>query len=180
MGIRNKIIPGNVYFVTLTIVEWIDIFTRPAYTYLVIDALNYCVAMKGLKIYCWCLMSNHLHMIASASEDNNLSDILRDFKKFTSKQIVDTIKMIPESRQDWLLNLFWYAGKNNKKIKYYKVWQDGNDAKEINSADFLDQKIEYINLNPVRAEIVTDPIDYLYSSARDYAGTKGLVNIEFV
>ena len=106
MGIRNKIVPGYAYFVTLTIVEWIDIFTRPAYKYLVIDALNYCVDRKGLKIYCWCLMSNHLHMIASASEDNNLSDIIRDFKKFTSKQIVDTIKKIPESRQDWLLNLF--------------------------------------------------------------------------
>jgi putative transposase len=129
---------------------------------------------------CWCLMTNHLHMVASASEEDNLSDILRDFKKFTSKQIVDTIKKIPESRQAWLLNLFWHAGKNNKKIKYYKFWQDGNDAKEINSADFLDQKMEYIHLNPVRAEIVTQSIDYIYSSARDYTGTKGLVAIEFV
>jgi len=119
-------------------------------------------------------------MIASATDGHNLSDILRDFKKFTSKEIVHTIRKIPESRQDWLLNLFWYAGKNNKKIKYYKVWQDGNDAKEVGSADFLDQKMEYIHLNPVRAEIVADPIDYFYSSARDYAGTKGLINIEFV
>jgi putative transposase len=78
------------------------------------------------------------------------------------------------------LVLFWYAGKNNKKIKYYKVWQDGNDAKEISSVDFLDQKMEYIHLNPVRSEIVTDPTNYFYSSAGDYAGTKGLVNIEFV
>ncbi len=180
MGIRNKINPGYVYFVTLTIVEWIDIFTRPAYKYLIVDALNYCITTKGLKVYCWCLMSNHLYMIASATDGHNLSDILRDFKKFTSKEIVHTIRKIPESRQDWLLNLFWYAGKNNKKIKYYKVWQDGNDAKEVGSADFLDQKMEYIHLNPVRAEIVADPIDYFYSSARDYAGTKGLINIEFV
>jgi putative transposase len=180
MGIRNKINPGSVYFVTLTVVEWIDIFTRPVYKNLIIDALNYCVASKGLKIYCWCLMTNHLHMVASASEEDSLSDILRDFKKFNSKEIVDTIRKIPESRQVWLLNLFWYAGKNNKKIKYYKFWQDGNDAKEINSADFLDQKMEYIHLNPVRAEIVTQSIDYIYSSARDYAGIKGLVAIEFV
>ena len=78
-------------------------------------------------------------MIAGASEETTLSDILRDFKKYTSKEIIHTIKAIPESRQDWLINLFWYTGKNNKKIKFYKVWQDGNDAKEINSADFLDQ-----------------------------------------
>jgi len=180
MGIRNKISPDYVYFITLTIVDWLDIFTRPAYKHIIIDSLNYCIANKGLKVYCWCLMSNHMHMIASTTEGNNLSDILRDFKKFTSKDLIRTIKEIPESRRDWLLNLFWYAGKNDKKIKYYKVWQEGNDAKEIHSTDFLNQKLEYIHNNPVRAEMVVSPEDYLYSSAKDYSGLKGLVNIEFV
>jgi len=131
MGIKNKIVPGSTYYLTLTIVEWIDIFSRPVYKHLTIDSLNYCIANKGLKVYCWCLMSNHLHLIASAGDEGNLSDILRDFKKFTSKAIIDAIKENPESRKDWLLNLFWYAGKNNDKIKNFKVWQDGNDAKEI-------------------------------------------------
>jgi len=92
MGIKNKIVPGSTYYLTLTIVEWIDIFSRPVYKHLVIDSLNYCIANKGLKVYCWCLMSNHLHLIASAGEEGNLSDILRDFKKFTSKAIIDAIK----------------------------------------------------------------------------------------
>ena len=78
-----------------------------------------------------------------------------------------------------MLNLFWYAGKNNKKIKYFKIWQDGNDAKEIHAVDFLDEKMNYIHNNPVRAELVVNPEDYLYSSARDYAGEKGLIDIEF-
>ena len=125
-------------------------------------------------------MSNHLHMIASAGEEGDLSAILRDFKKFTSKAIIEAVKEVPESRRNWLLNLFWYAGKNNKKIKYFKVWQDGSDAKEIHSTTFLDEKMNYIHSNPVRAEIVANSVDYLYSSARDYAGEKGLVNIEFV
>ncbi len=180
MGIRNKISPGYVYFLTITIVDWLDIFTRPAYKHIIVDSLNYCIDNKGLRVYCWCLMSNHMHLIASASEGNNLSDILRDFKKFTSKDMMRSIKEIPESRREWLLNLFWYAGKNDKKIKYYKVWQEGNDVKEINSTDFLDQKMEYIHNNPLRAEIVANPEDYLYSSAKDYSGEKGLVNIEFV
>jgi len=180
MGIRNKISPDYVYFITLTIVDWLDIFTRPAYKHIIVDSLNYCIANKGLNVYCWCLMSNHMHMIVSATEGNNLSDVLRDFKKFTSKDLIRTLKEIPESRRDWLLNLFWYAGKNDKKIKYYKVWQEGNDAKEIHSTDFLNQKMEYIHNNPVRAEIVVSPEDYLYSSAKDYSGEKGLVNIEFV
>ena len=131
MGIKNKIVPGSTYYLTLTIVEWIDIFSRPVYKHLTIDSLNYCIANKGLKVYCWCLMSNHLHLIASAGDEGNLSDILRDLKKFTSKAIIDAIKENPESRKDLLLNLFWYAGKNNDKIKNFKVWQDGNDAKEI-------------------------------------------------
>lgn len=148
MGIRNKISPGYVYFLTLTIVDWVDIFTRPVYKHLIVDSLNYSIAQKGLKVYCWCLMSNHLHLIAGAENEESLSDILRDFKKFTSKAIIDAIKVVPESRRDWMLNIFWYAGKNNKKIKNYKVWQDGNDAKEIHMTEFLEEKMEYIHNNP--------------------------------
>ncbi|MDP2889444.1 MAG: transposase [Bacteroidota bacterium] len=177
MGINNKISEGYAYYLTLTIEEWIDVFSRPVYKHIIVDSLNYCIANKGLEVYCWCLMSNHLHLIASAKEEGNLSDILRDFKKFTSKAIVDTIKEVPESRRDWMLNLFWYAGKNNKKIKYFKVWQDGNDAQEIHTTAFLEEKMNYIHNNPVKAELVGRPEDYLYSSARDYAGEKGLVEI---
>ena len=179
MGIRNKISPGYVYYLTLTVEEWIDVFSRPAYKHIIVESLNYCIINKGLEVYSWCLMSNHLHLIASAKEEGNLSDILRDFKKFTSKTLITAIKEIPESRREWMLNLFWYAGKNNKKIKYFKIWQDGNDAQEIHSDAFLDEKMNYIHNNPVRAELVANPEDYLYSSARDYAGEKGLVDIEF-
>ena len=105
MGFRNKVSQGYVYYLTLTVVEWADLFTRPAYKHTIIDSLNYCVANKGLKVYCWCLMSNHLHMIAEASDENHLPDVLRDFKKFTSKALIDAIKKIPESRRDWLLSI---------------------------------------------------------------------------
>jgi len=65
-------------------------------------------------------MSNHLHLVACANEGSNLSDILRDFKKHTSKAIIETIKNAPESRRDWMLNLFWYAGKNNLKNQIFQ------------------------------------------------------------
>ena len=119
-------------------------------------------------------MSNHLHLVAIA-EEGSLSDILRDFKKFTSKALIKAIQEVPESRRDWMLNLFWYAGKNDNKIKYYKVGQEDNDAQQIHSTAFLDEKMNYIHHNPVKAELVGNPEDYLYSSARDYAGEKGLV-----
>jgi REP element-mobilizing transposase RayT len=176
MGINNKISAGYAYYLTLTIEEWIDVFSRPVYKHIIIDSLNYCIVNKGLEVYCWCLMSNHLHLIGCASEGGNLSDILRDFKKFTSKALIDAIKETPESRREWMLNLFWYAGKNNKKIKYF----NGNDAQEIHSTPFLEEKMNYIHNNPVRAELVGRSEDYLYSSARDYSGEKGLVEIILV
>ncbi|HET6557604.1 MAG TPA: transposase [Prolixibacteraceae bacterium] len=180
MGIHNKMSPGYVYYLTMTIVDWVDIFSRPVYKHLMVDSINYCIAHKGLKIYCWCMMSNHVHMIASATEEGSLSDILRDLKKFTSKALIQAIEEEAESRRDWMLNRFWYSGKNDPKIKYYRIWQEGNDAKEIHSTAFLDEKMNYIHNNPVKAELVAHPEDYLYSSARDYAGEKGLINIEFV
>ena len=178
MGIKNKISPGYIYFLTLTVIDWVDVFTRPEYKYIVIDSLDYCQKNKGLKIYAWCLMSNHLHMIVGTEEENNLSDILRDFKKFTSKEIIDKIKELPESRKEWMLNRFEFAGRFNNKIKDYKFWQDGNEAKEIHTNDFLDQKLDYIQNNPVRAEIVFESQDYKYSSAIDYSGGKGLLVIK--
>jgi REP element-mobilizing transposase RayT len=178
MGIKNKISPGYIYFLTLTVIDWVDVFTRPEYKYIVIDSLDYCQKNKGLKIYAWCLMSNHLHMIVGTEEENNLSDILRDFKKFTSKEIIDKIKELPESRKEWMLNRFEFAGRFNNKIKDYKFWQDGNEAKEIHTNEFLDQKLDYIHNNPVRAEIVFEPQDYKYSSAIDYSGGKGLLVIK--
>jgi len=55
----------------------------------------------------WCIMSNHVHLIASATEPNNLSDILRDLKKFTSTNIIKAILDNPkESRKSWILWIF--------------------------------------------------------------------------
>ena len=70
------------------------------------------------------------------------------------------------------------AGKYDNRITNFKVWQDGNDAKEIHSTAFLEEKMNYTPENPVEVELVANPVDYLYSSARDYAGEKGLVDIE--
>jgi REP element-mobilizing transposase RayT len=178
MGLKNKISEGYLYFLTLTVIDWVDVFTRPEYKYIIVDSLNYCQNSKGLELYGWSLMTNHLHLIAGAKEGHNLSDILRDFKKYTSKRLVLAISENPiESRKKWMLNRFEYAGKYDKKITNFKFWQEGNDAKEIHTTEFLIQKLNYIHENPVKAEIVGNPADYLYSSARDYAGEKGLIDV---
>jgi REP element-mobilizing transposase RayT len=96
-----------------------------------VDALKYCQQHKGLNIYAWCLMPSHLHLLVNTEDGFNLADVIRDFKKFTSKKIVEQIKSEPESRREWLLEQFAEAGRGNRKIKDYKFWQDGNHAIEI-------------------------------------------------
>jgi putative transposase len=131
MGLKNRISPGYLYFLTLTVVDWVDVFTRPAYKHILLDAIRYCQKEKELELYAWCLITNHLHLIASAKEENSLSDVLRDLKKFTNKAIIQAIEQEPESRRHWLLDRFAFAGKLDVKIKNYKFWQEGNEAKEI-------------------------------------------------
>ena len=170
----------GLYFVTLTIVDWIDVFTRREQKLTVVNSLEYCQKHKGLVIYAWCLMHSHLHILISAKEGFNLSDIIRDFKKFTSKEIIRKINDEPESRREWMLYRFEYAGKYLKRIKDYKVWQDGNMAKEIYGNEFLKQKLDYIHNNPVEEMVVAEPHHYLYSSAVNYAGEKGLLEVELI
>ncbi|MCK5467669.1 MAG: transposase, partial [Cyclobacteriaceae bacterium] len=85
-----------------------------------------------------------------------------------------------ESRRTWMLNRFEYAGRYDTKIKNYKFWKNGNEAKELVSNSFTQQKLDYVHDNPVAAEIVDSPEQYLYSSARDYYGRKGLIEVEFI
>ncbi len=165
------------YFVTLTAVGWIDVFTRVNHKLKIAESLKYCQKHKGLTIFGWCLMSNHLHMIARADGKFSLSEILRDFKKFTAKAIIKQIEEEPESRREWILEIFKSKGKNLKRIKNYKFWQDGNQAKIIVSNDFFFEKLEYIHNNPVKELIVEKPEDYWFSSARNYAELDSLLEI---
>ncbi len=94
------------YFITITTVGWIDVFTRLNQKYVITNALKHCQEKKGLEIYAYCLMSSHLHLLCKGTDGFILSDIMRDFKKFTSKQIVKTIQEEPESRRVWMLEYF--------------------------------------------------------------------------
>jgi len=172
--VRN---PEDVYFITFTIVDWVDVFTRPAYKQLIVDALNHCHENKGLEIYAYCLMTNHLHLLVSANHPAYLPDIIRDFKKFTSKQIVKLIEAENESRKEWILYRFEYHALFNTRVENYKVWQDGYHGIACDTVKVLVQKLNYIHKNPVRAGIVSEPEHYLYSSAVDYAGYNGMVKL---
>jgi REP element-mobilizing transposase RayT len=178
MSDRYKIFDNTkAYFLTMTVIGWIDVFSRKDYKLLIVNSLKHCQKEKGLVIFGYCLMSNHLHLIARAEGESSLSEILRDFKKFTSKAIIDEINNDSESRKEWMIQCFKKAGEENKKIKYFKFWQDGNHAEVITSNKFFDQKLDYIHNNPVKELIVEKPEDYIFSSARNYAGLDNYLDI---
>jgi putative transposase len=171
--------PEGLYFTTCTIVHWIDLFTRKEFKQLIINSLKHCQREKGLIIHAWCLMPSHLHMIVS-TKGETLPSLFRDFKKFTAKAIVVELDNINESRKEWIIRAFKKSGQDLKRISNYKVWQDGNQPKSIETNLFLNQKLDYIHQNPVEAELVDEAEHYLYSSARNYAGFKGLLDIEIL
>lgn len=177
--IRNQ---AAIHFITFAVVEWVDVFTRKDYRDIFLDSIRYCQKEKNLQVHSWCIMSNHVHFIVSAN-NNNLSDVLRDFKKFTSKQIIKAItENKHESRREWMLDIFKKAGITNSRNSEYQFWRQDNQPMELYSAAFVFQKTNYIHQNPVEADIVEKADEYLYSSARDYFCKKkcGLLEVVFL
>jgi REP element-mobilizing transposase RayT len=181
MSVKYKVGDNELsHFITFSIIEWIDALTRNEYKDIIVESLKHCITLKGLRLNAWIIMSNHLHLIMSASKDLMIGDILRDFKKFTSKQIFNAIKENPkESRREWMIYMFERAGKRNSNNKDFQFWNQDNHPIELSTPLMLKQRLDYLHENPVRAGIVFEPQDYVYSSACDYYGNrKGMIEIE--
>jgi len=168
MGAKQNIKKNAAYYLTLTVVDWIDIFTRQNHRDLLINSLKYCIKNKGLNIYAYCIMTNHIHMIASTDEPFELKDTIRDFKKHTTKKLLFQITNEPESRREWILEALSKNAKESSKHQNYKLWQTGNHAIEVFSPKFTWDKINYIHNNPVETNLVQLPEHWIYSSASNY------------
>ena len=139
----KAITTDEAYFITITTVGWIDVFTRVNQKYVIVNALQHCQENKGLEIYGYCIMSSHIHLMCKATNGFVLSDVMRDFKKYTSKKIIQTIIDEPESRREWLLDYFSKACAHLKREQQYKVWQDGYHAELLETNWCITQKINY-------------------------------------
>ena len=170
----------QVYFFTFQVVGWVDIFSRKIYRDIVLDSLSYCRQNKGLVLYAYVIMTNHVHAIMQ-SKNSDLSGLVRDFKKFTSKRILEEVSTNNlESRKEWLEIVFKYHAKYNKRSKGIQLWTHENHAIELSSNDMIDSRVNYIHQNPIRAGWVEKAEDYLYSSARNYSGLLSLQEIDFI
>lgn len=167
------------YFLTFTVVDWVDVFTRKCYRDLIIDSLGYCRKFKGLRIWAYVIMSNHMHVIFSADNDN-LPDVLRDFKRHTASKIMKAINENNESRRDWMLKRFEFSARSNLRNGDRQFWQHDNHAMQLESDKFLAQKLNYIHLNPVRAGLVRNSEDWIYSSASNYSCKDSILEIDIL
>lgn len=168
--------PDGVYFVSFAVVEWIDAFTRNEYKNILVESLEFCQREKGMEIFAWCIMTNHMHLISRSINEQKPELLLGDFKRFTSKAVVKAIMENPrESRKEWLLEKFKQAGAELSNVKDYQFWQHNNKPIELWINKVIFEKISYIHNNPVEEGLVYNPQDYVYSSARDYAGEEGLI-----
>ena len=175
-GVKHNIKKNTSYYLTLTVVGWVDVFTRNSHKDALIESLRYCIKNKGLNVYAYCLMTNHLHMVVNCNEPFQLKDVIRDFKRHTVKTIIDQIINKPESRRKWMLREFEAAADKTDRNKTYKFWKSGNHAIELFTEKFVWEKINYIHNNPVKEKYVKNPQEWLYSSASNYWYGEGLLD----
>ena len=161
---------SKLHFVSFATIHWIDLFVRPEYNDILLESLKFCQKEKGLEIYAWCIMSSHVHLIIGTS-DYPMQDILRDFKSYISRRLREEVGNNPtESRKEWIIWMMERAGKLNGNNKNWQLWQQRNQPIELSSNEMLDQRLNYLHMNPVASGFVNEPEYWKYSSAIDYSG----------
>ncbi len=160
------------YFLTCTAVGWLPVFARPKAVEIVLDSWRFLQHHRRLTIYGYVVLENHVHLIASASD---LAKEIGDFKSFTARQIIDSLRAAKEVSFLEQLRSHMLRHKSDRE---YQLWQEGSHPQQIGDEEMMRQKLEYIHLNPVKRGYVDDPTHWRYSSARDYMGQKGLIPVE--
>ena len=168
--------PRACYFLTLQVVDWLDVFTRLEYRNIVIDSLKYCREHKSLKVYAYVVMSNHVHLIAQVP-GGNLSDVIRDSKKHTAKQMLAQAQIPTESRS-WLKDRFAFYANMKGQGKAHQIWTHENHAIVCDTERVFFESMHYIHQNPVRAGWVDREEDYLYSSARCFRDRPFVMDVD--
>ena len=154
--------------------HWIPIFTNKESVNIVIDSLKYLQQNRNLKIYAYVILENHLHLIAQS--DDIAKDIAR-FKSFTARKIIELLK---SKNVKTILDQLQFYKKAHKIDREFQLWQEGIKPKLIQGEQMMRDRIDYIHNNPVKRGYVDEPHHWRYSSARDYLGIRGLLEVERV
>lgn len=165
-------IENGIYFVTSTLVWWIPIFTSRTYFDILIEAFRFSQKEKGLQIYAFVILDNHLH---AALSHPKLSQVLQSIKSYSAKIILNQLQ---KDDKRWAINIFAYQKKHHKTASTHQVWQEGFHPQLIKDEEMLIEKIDYIHYNPVKRGLVAKPEHWIYSSASHYAGKNCVLKID--
>jgi len=159
------------HFLTCTIVAWLPVLAYPRFADIILESWRFLQKQADVRIYGFVIMENHLHWIAAAER---LPDRAAQFKSFTARKIIDGLG---ESGFETLLEELRYFKERHKLGQEYQLWQEGSHPQELAHPAVMRQKLDYIHLNPVRRGYVDYPIHWRYSSARNYAGGPGVIEV---
>ncbi len=159
------------HFFTCTIVGWLPVFTRPDAVAIVFDSWRFLQRERGFELFGYVILENHLHAIASAPD---LANAIKSFKMFTARNILD---FLVQRRAETLLSQLRAHKLQHKTESDFQVWQEGSHPQQITSTEMMQQKLEYIHMNPVKRGYVDEPVQWRYSSARSYFGMPGLIDL---
>ena len=163
--------PTAPHFITCTILHWIPIFTRTQSTDIIFQSLKYLQQTDNLKVHAFVILENHLHLVASSDD---LAKSMRKFKAHTAKEIINLL--LKENVKTILEQLAFYK-KAHKQDTTYQLWQEGIQAKQILNDKMMNERINYIHNNPIKRGYVDEAVHWRYSSARDYEGCAGLIEV---
>ena len=163
--------PNRPHFLTCTVVEWLPVFTRQEAVQILFDSWSYLQRHEGLRLYGFVVLENHLHAVA---QSNDLPNTWSRFKSYTARQVIDLLKA---HGTEALLKRMLFTRKAQRDDREYQFWQEGSHPQGIDNEAMLRQKLEYIHQNPVKRGYVDEPEHWRWSSARNYAGQEGLVEV---
>ncbi len=157
---------------TMTINRWRPVFTRPATVAVILDSWRYLQTHHAFRLHGYVILENHLHLIARAPE---LDRDVRRFKSFTARRLIAVLEDAGARRLLSMLRLFKGEGKLEST---YQVWEEGSHPQRIEQEAVMRQKLDYLHYNPVRRGYVDLPEHWRWSSARNYLGQSGLVEVD--
>jgi putative transposase len=160
------------YFLTMTVNHWLAVFTRPETVEILFDSWRYLQAHADFRLHGYVILENHLHLVASSPQLG--SDVQR-FKSYTARRIIDHLA---EVRAERLLNLLALFKRVHKTQSEHQFWEEGSHPQRIESDAVMRQKLDYIHQNPVKRGFVDLPEHWRWSSARNYAGLTGLIEVD--
>lgn len=172
---RYRIFETNTpYFLTCTVVGWLPVFTRQECVQIVLDSWSFLQRTGRMTLYGYVVLENHLHFVAGGKQ---LAKEVGDFKSFTARRIID---FLHDRADHSFLGQLEHEKADHKTDRRYQLWQEGSHPKQITTDEMMHQKMEYIHNNPVARGYVDEPTHWRYSSARNYHGLPGLIDVTTV